>query len=228
MKLTEAEACAILELEPGADKPTIRQAYLDVVNVWHPDRFKGNPRLEAKAQEKLKQINAAYERLHPLAEQTARPVGRSRPARKAPAPPTPRERRSSPRVKLRMPVHFRSKRDLGFQSALDISRGGIAIGTPQPLDRHETIPLRFRVPGTSSHIFAEARVVWVSPGIGMGLQFRDLKPADQAVIAAFVDGHGSAKGIVTACSQCGAVLSVGLGDLGRAVRGPCGHTFTVP
>jgi curved DNA-binding protein CbpA len=32
-----------------------------LANVWHPDRFVGNPRLQKKAEEKLKEINAAYE-----------------------------------------------------------------------------------------------------------------------------------------------------------------------
>jgi len=31
------------------------------VNVWHPDRFSANPRLKHKAEEKLKEINVAYE-----------------------------------------------------------------------------------------------------------------------------------------------------------------------
>lgn len=112
MKLTESEAWGILELEPGADKPTIRQAYLELVNVWHPDRFPGKPRLEAKAQEKLKRINAAYERLYEAAKQTAQPGDRPRSAQKDPAPPKPREeRRSSPRVKLRIPIHHLSSLD---------------------------------------------------------------------------------------------------------------------
>jgi hypothetical protein len=126
-----------------------------------------------------------------------------------------------------MPVHFRSKRDMDFRSALDLGRGGIAIGTPHPLDRNETVPLRFRLPGSGGHLFVEARVVWRTPSIGMGLQFRDLKPADQATIAGFVDQHASGNEIVTGCSQCGTVLGVALGDLGRDVRCRCGHTFSV-
>ena len=31
------------------------------MKVWHPDRFGGDPRLQKKAQEKLKEINEAYE-----------------------------------------------------------------------------------------------------------------------------------------------------------------------
>lgn len=51
----------ILELERNASLDEARQAYKDVVNVWHPDRFSNNPRLKRKAEEKLKEINAAFE-----------------------------------------------------------------------------------------------------------------------------------------------------------------------
>jgi len=51
----------VLELEPGASQDDIKQAYKDLAKVWHPDRFAGNPRLQHKAEEKLKRINTAYE-----------------------------------------------------------------------------------------------------------------------------------------------------------------------
>ena len=38
-----------------------KQAYKDIVNVWHPDRFSNNLRLKQKAEKKLKEANAAYE-----------------------------------------------------------------------------------------------------------------------------------------------------------------------
>src|SRR5207248_497914 len=41
----------------------IKTAYRDSAKVWHPDRFLNDPRLQAKAQEKLKEINEAYEKL---------------------------------------------------------------------------------------------------------------------------------------------------------------------
>jgi hypothetical protein len=60
----------ILEIEPGASKDDIRQAYRDLVKVWHPDRFLDDLRLQRKAEEKLKQINAAYEFLKSYQPQT--------------------------------------------------------------------------------------------------------------------------------------------------------------
>lgn len=49
----------------------LTQAYRDLVKVWHPDRFAGDARLQAKAQEELKRINAAYETV--CAARTANP-----------------------------------------------------------------------------------------------------------------------------------------------------------
>ncbi|MCK4727384.1 MAG: J domain-containing protein [Desulfobacterales bacterium] len=51
----------ILELDRGAQLDEAKQAYKDIVNVWHPDRFLNNPRLKEKAEEKLKEVNVAYE-----------------------------------------------------------------------------------------------------------------------------------------------------------------------
>lgn len=51
----------LLEIDPGASADEAKQAYKDIVNVWHPDRFSGNLRLKEKAEEKIKEVNAAYD-----------------------------------------------------------------------------------------------------------------------------------------------------------------------
>ena len=51
----------ILELHQTATEAEARQAYKDIVSVWHPDRFYSNPRLKQKAEKKLKEVNEAYE-----------------------------------------------------------------------------------------------------------------------------------------------------------------------
>jgi hypothetical protein len=53
----------MLGLEPGATAQEIKTAYRDMAKVWHPDRFAHDPRLQRKAQERLKEINEAYRSL---------------------------------------------------------------------------------------------------------------------------------------------------------------------
>ena len=53
----------VLDLDSSASPADVQQAYRDLVQVWHPDRFAHDPRLQRKAQAKLQAINDAYERL---------------------------------------------------------------------------------------------------------------------------------------------------------------------
>jgi hypothetical protein len=57
------ECYETLGVAPGASRDAVKEAYRDMAKVWHPDRFTGDERLAQKAQEKLKEINAAYGRL---------------------------------------------------------------------------------------------------------------------------------------------------------------------
>jgi hypothetical protein len=59
--LLRKEALDVLALRLGATPVEIKEAYRDIVKVWHPDRFGSDPRLRQKAEEKLKQINNAYQ-----------------------------------------------------------------------------------------------------------------------------------------------------------------------
>jgi hypothetical protein len=63
MKPEEAPDCyyRVLGLKSGATKAEIKQAYRDLVKVWHPDRFSAdNERLRRRAEAKLREINEAY------------------------------------------------------------------------------------------------------------------------------------------------------------------------
>ncbi len=55
------ECRRILGVTRDASLDEVKQAYRDLVNVWHPDKYATNPRLRAKAEEQLKQINMAYD-----------------------------------------------------------------------------------------------------------------------------------------------------------------------
>jgi hypothetical protein len=50
-----------LGLNPDASLPEVKQAYKDLVQVWHPDRFTHDPALQERAQKRLQEINEAFQ-----------------------------------------------------------------------------------------------------------------------------------------------------------------------
>jgi hypothetical protein len=110
-----------LELEPGASLEQVKQAWRELVKVWHPDRFPNDPNLQLKAQDRLKEINSAYESLQEfLASGTPPPKPRPPPPQSTDAnagqnhqrsrtgkerteepPPRPSEQRASAPTKSR-------------------------------------------------------------------------------------------------------------------------------
>jgi hypothetical protein len=68
----ELDKCyELLGVKPGASVAELKAAYRDMAKVWHPDRFGHDERLQKKAQDKLKEINEAYELL--ISGKTPRP-----------------------------------------------------------------------------------------------------------------------------------------------------------
>ncbi len=53
----------VLGISPMASPQEVRDAYRDLVKVWHPDRFSHDVKLRTKAEGKLKEINEAYEKI---------------------------------------------------------------------------------------------------------------------------------------------------------------------
>lgn len=72
----------VLGVKPGVSDRELKAAHRDLAKVWHPDRFVHDPRLQEKAQEKLKEINEAYDQL--ISRHTRR------------VPPPPRRTASAP------------------------------------------------------------------------------------------------------------------------------------
>src|SRR5271168_5295814 len=58
-----SECCRVLDVRSGATYDEVKTAYRDLVQVWHPDRFAGNERLQIAAKNKLTEINLAWEYL---------------------------------------------------------------------------------------------------------------------------------------------------------------------
>ena len=81
----------LLGVAPGVSVQELKTAHRDLAKVWHPDRFAHDPRLQQKAQEKLKEINEAFDQL------ASAKSGR----RKPPATASPNQSYSSSQQNLR-------------------------------------------------------------------------------------------------------------------------------
>ena len=55
------ECYRLLEIEPEASAEAARQAYHELLKVWHPDRFPNDPGIQRRANWKTAQINEAYQ-----------------------------------------------------------------------------------------------------------------------------------------------------------------------
>jgi TPR repeat protein len=56
------ECYHLFELEPGVTAEAVKQAYRDLLKVWHPDRFP-DAKFQERATEKTKALNEAYRKI---------------------------------------------------------------------------------------------------------------------------------------------------------------------
>jgi type IV pilus assembly protein PilZ len=103
--------------------------------------------------------------------------------------PDQHNRRSGPRVVLGIPVAYRLGNTIAAALTLNISHGGLAIRTTNPLETGTMVKVRFRLPGAPKDVDGEGRIAWADRRAGMGLQFTKVAPADQAAIDDFVRKH---------------------------------------
>jgi uncharacterized protein (TIGR02266 family) len=103
--------------------------------------------------------------------------------------PDASNRRSSPRVALGIPVAYRFGNTIAAALTINVSHGGLSIRTSSPLPTDTPVRVRFRMPAGKTEVDADARVAWSDRRLGMGLQFTNIRAADQAQIDEYVRGH---------------------------------------
>jgi hypothetical protein len=130
--MTEDEARRILQLEEGSSPKMIREAYLHLVKVWHPDRFEHDPRLRARATRTLRDVNTAYAVLQHL--QSASSVGADRSGNS----PVQESNDVSPRVATRTALGVSIRRAIvlgaGFGVVVAIALAIRPLSTPAAAD----------------------------------------------------------------------------------------------
>ena len=132
---------AVLELRPSATSADIKRAWLEQVQVWHPDRFNHSPTLHRKAEARTQMINQAYQTLSdPIKRTRYDATTRKSSATKQPARPSPPPRpQPTPRARQEL---------RGPQSLIMLSRQGqpkIPVPAIQMLvDSNEPSPYDFR------------------------------------------------------------------------------------
>ena len=98
-------------------------------------------------------------------------------------------RRSTPRILLATPVSYRVGQQIVSGLTSNIGKGGLAVRTMTPLDVGTNVHVRFRLPGITRELGAEARVAWSHSNLGMGLQFESVSAEDQTTLDDYVDTH---------------------------------------
>jgi uncharacterized protein (TIGR02266 family) len=95
-------------------------------------------------------------------------------------------RRTSERVPVAVPVSFQSRGVIAGARTQDLSRGGVAIRTLEPLPLGTVLELTFRLPGSARDVTATGRVAWSNQRVGMGVQFERLTTEAQQLLSSFV------------------------------------------
>ncbi|MBV9389753.1 MAG: pentapeptide repeat-containing protein [Chroococcidiopsidaceae cyanobacterium CP_BM_ER_R8_30] len=109
----------VLGLKPGASIEEVNQAYKDLAFIWHPDRIPpDNSRLQQKAQEKLKELNQARDRLRSLQPSVSPKKAEAKPA--PPAAPRRQEPPSRPRYQSPSQYYHHVKKQSPDLSGADL------------------------------------------------------------------------------------------------------------
>lgn len=97
------------------------------------------------------------------------------------------DRRTSPRVTLGIPAALKSGDAITAVLTLNLGKGGVAVRAMTTLNAGTKVAVRFRLPRSQPDIEAASRVVWSDRQSVLGLQFEEIRTADQSAIDEFVD-----------------------------------------
>jgi hypothetical protein len=140
------EAYRVLELTPGANEEAVRDARKLLAKVWHPDRYANDPALEKRAQQKLADINTAFEAIRDAKfppGTAAKPVAVATAAKPEPAPAPPPAAGSNielvPRRRVRWSVILLLLVAVGIGAYFAILKLGATADSVSP-DAATTVP----------------------------------------------------------------------------------------
>jgi tetratricopeptide (TPR) repeat protein len=97
-------AYEVLGLMPGVSQEEIKQAYRQLVKIWHPDGFTDTTKKQ-QAEERIKIINAAYRKLKSDASSFVNPPASNPPTKPQPKPQSKTQSQNSPPPRNRTTVN---------------------------------------------------------------------------------------------------------------------------
>ena len=93
-------------------------------------------------------------------------------------------RRSNDRIPVEVPVALRAGDMVAGAVTVNVSRGGLAIRTINPIPVSSVLGLSFKLPGSTEEIEATGRVAWTDQQLLMGVQFESIPESAERAIAA--------------------------------------------
>ena len=106
------------------------------------------------------------------------------------------ESRQHERAPIRLQLNYRDATGGNFlyETATNISRGGLFIETKRPVPIGACLVVRFQIPNDEDDLEMDGEVMWVKPWVeggdnpnpGMGIRFENLSAKDRMTIASIV------------------------------------------
>lgn len=93
-------------------------------------------------------------------------------------------RRSTDRIPVEVPIALRAGDMIAGAVTVNVSKGGVAIRTINPVPVSSVLGLSFKLPGQPDEIEATGRVAWTDRDLLMGVQFESIPESAAHAIAA--------------------------------------------